>query len=212
MSNYKNKIIELKNKHFDLLIENITSTIVPCDLSDETIRLLTNWRGKYNIFFASKFNVSENRTKQWLEKSYIFRDDQILFLIIVNNKKIGHIGIIDYNKSENCAEIGHVLRGDRENFPGIMKIALTKILEIGFDELHLDKFILKVLSDNEKAISLYEICGFTLVDKIPLEKILTSDGWYWTPTTKNDNVSEKYHNIMQITKEQFKNTGKIDAS
>ena len=75
MSNYKNKIIELKNKHFDLLIENITSTIVPCDLSDETIRLLTNWRGKYNIFFASKFNVSENRTKQWLEKSYIFRDN-----------------------------------------------------------------------------------------------------------------------------------------
>ena len=50
MSNYENKIIELKNKHFDLLIENITSTIVPCDLSDETIRLLTNWRGKYNIF------------------------------------------------------------------------------------------------------------------------------------------------------------------
>ena len=54
MSNYKNKIIELKNKHFDLLIENITSTIVPCDLSDETIRLLTNWRGKYNIFFCIK--------------------------------------------------------------------------------------------------------------------------------------------------------------
>ena len=76
MSNYENKIIELKNKHFDLLIENITSTIVPCDLSDETIRLLTNWRDTYNIFFASKFNVTEKRTKQWLEKSYIFRDDQ----------------------------------------------------------------------------------------------------------------------------------------
>ena len=75
MSNYENKIIELKNKHFDLLIENITSTIVPCDLSDETIRLLTNWRDTYNIFFASKFNVSEKRTKQWLEKSYIFREN-----------------------------------------------------------------------------------------------------------------------------------------
>ena len=54
MSNYENKIIELKNKHFDLLIENIPSTIVPCDLSDETIRLLTNWRDTYNIFFRVK--------------------------------------------------------------------------------------------------------------------------------------------------------------
>jgi len=211
MNNYENKIIELKNKHFDLFIENTTLTIMPCDLSDETIHLLTNWRETYSNFFASKFNVSENRTKQWLEKNYVLRNDRILFLLIVNGKKIGHIGIINYDKSENCSEIDNVLRGDRENFPGIMKIALTKILEIGFNELKLGKFILKVLNDNKKAISLYKTCGFTLVDRIPLEKKLTSDGWYWSPITKNNDFCEKYHDIMQISKEQFKNTRKFDT-
>ncbi len=211
MNDYENKIIELKNKSLDLSIENITTTIMPCDLSDETIHLLTNWREKYSDFFSSKFIVSENRTKQWLEKNYICKNDQILFLLIVNDKKIGHIGIINYDKNKNCSEIDNVLRGDRKNFPGIMKIVLMKILEIGFDELLLDKFILKVFHDNKKAISLYKTCGFTLIDRIPLEKILIPDGWYWSPTAKNNDFNEKYHDIMQITKEQFKNTRKIDT-
>jgi len=211
MNNYENKIIKLKNKSLSLLIENIPVTIMPCDLSDETIHLLTDWREKYSDFFASKFIVSENRTKQWLEKNYIYKNDQILFLLIINGKKIGHIGITNYDKNKNCSEIDNVLRGDRENFPGIMKVVLMKILKIGFDELFLDKFILKVFHDNKKAISLYKTCGFILIDSIPLEKILTSDGWYLSPTTKNNVFNEKYHDIMQITKEQFKNTRKINT-
>ena len=128
----------------NLLLRNGIKTII---VTKENSKITKKWAKEMNITkiisgslkkenelpkICKKFNVSEKRTKQWLKKSYIFRDDQILFLIIINNKKIGHIGIIDYNKSENCAEIGHVLRGDRENFPGVMKIALTKILEIGF--------------------------------------------------------------------------------
>ena len=57
MNDYENKIIELKNKSLDLFIENTTATIMPCDLSDETIHLLTNWREKYSDFFSSKFIV-----------------------------------------------------------------------------------------------------------------------------------------------------------
>jgi RimJ/RimL family protein N-acetyltransferase len=210
MNTYENKIITLKNKHFDLTVTNNTLSILSCDLSDETIHLLTNWRKMYSDFFTSKFNISENRTKQWLEKNYISKNDRILFLLILNGKKIGHIGIINYDKNKNCSEIDNVLRGDRKIFPGIMKIALMKILEIGFDELLLDKFILKVFHDNKKAISLYKTCGFTLIDRIPLEKILIPDGWYWSPTAKNNDFNEKYHDIMQITKEQFKNTRKIN--
>ena len=203
MNTYENKIIILKNRHFDLTVTNNTLSILPCDLSDETIRLLTNWRKKYSDFFSSKFNVSENNTKQWLEKNYVSKNNQILFLLILNGKKIGHIGIINYNKNNNSAEIDNVLRGNRENSTRIMETALTKILEIGFNDLQITKFTLKVFSDNTKAISLYTKCGFTLVDSIPLTKTLTHDGWNWSYLKKNNDFCEKYHDIMQITKEHF---------
>ena len=210
MNTYENKIITLKNKHFDLTVINNTLSILSCDLSDETIHLLTNWRKMYSDFFTSKFNISENRTKQWLEKNYIFKNDRILFLLILNGKKIGHIGIINYNKNNNSAEIDNVLRGNRENSTRIMETALTKILEIGFNDLQITKFTLKVFDDNTKAISLYTKCGFTLVDSVPLTKILTHDGWNWSYSKKNNDFCEKYHDIMQITKEQFKNTRRIE--
>jgi len=210
MNTYENKIITLKNKHFDLTVTNNTLSILSCDLSDETVHLLTNWRKMYSDFFTSKFNVSENRTKQWLEKNYIFKNDRILFLLILNGKKIGHIGIINYDKNNNSAEIDNVLRGNRDDSTGIMETALLKILEIGFNDLHLAKFTLKVFNDNPKAISLYTKCGFTLVDSIPLTKILTHDGWNWSYSKKNNDFCEKYHDIMQITKEQFKNTRRIE--
>jgi|SRR6267143_1618627 len=209
MARYHDRIREVKGlgsvDFIKVKIDGMFVSLRPIDESDETVRLLTEWRKKYWHWFATKFEVTEDRTRKWLRDEVIDNSDKILFIIILENKKIGQCGIFRYDEINNSAEIDNILRGVRGSYPGVMEKVEKSVLKWMFEDLKLSKVQLRVFSDNYKAINLYERCKMLTVGTIPVKRIFTQDGWRWEETrlqSEND-YAERYFNIMEIRKEDY---------
>lgn len=175
------------------------------DDSNDTINLLTIWRNKFWDAFPEKFNATNERTRKWLNEQVLKKPDRILFLILLNKKKIGHIGIYRYDETENSAEIDNVVRAVRDQLPGLMEKVTRFLIDWMFKELNLSKIKLKVFSDNYKAINLYERCGMVTVGNIPLKRINTKSGWKWQETKLDatKEYGERYFITMEITRDAY---------
>jgi len=178
----------------------------PVNLSEETVSLITTWRKKYWYAFGTKFNPTKDNTRKWLKEKVIHDPNKILFLIKLNNKKIGHMGLCNFNEKDNSIEIDNVIRAYRQGYPGLMEKALKSLIKWGFQDLKLSKVLVKVFSDNYKAINLYQRCGLLTVYSIPLKRSVINDGWKWEEAKKNnENVfPDRYMSVLEITKERYK--------
>lgn len=209
MSHFHKCIKEIKESNSDFItikIGNESIVLRSVDNSEETISLLTEWRNKFWDSFASKFEATKDRTRSWIQSQIMQNPNRILFLIHIADQKIGHIGIFLYDESQKIVEIDNVLRGIRDGNPRLMEKVTKYIIRWIFDDLLLEKIRLRVFSDNYKAINLYERCHMLTVGSIPLKRIFTNDGWKWEPTTiKENQYAERYHNIMEITRELYSN-------
>jgi RimJ/RimL family protein N-acetyltransferase len=194
-----NDIIRIKHGKNTITLRNL-------EMSKENIQLLTKWRKKYMYSFGSKFEPSEERTEKWLKKQIIEKSDRILFLVMYNNKKIGHIGLFNFNKDSNSYELDNVLRGRKIGPHNIMEIALRTILQLVFEYFKLSKIQLKVFSDNYKAINLYERSGLLTIKSSPVKRFFVKDGWDWREVKHKKNIlPERFFSIMEITKQDFRN-------
>jgi len=176
------------------------------DLSQESVSLITDWRNQYWQGFLTKFEVSERNTLKWLDKEIMQNPERILFFIILKKQKIGHVGIMNYDKNLRTVEIDNVLRGVRTNQRDLMENVLKAIFKLMFNELKLSEINLKVFSDNYKAINLYERCGMITTGIKPLKRIITNDGWKWIEVKLKCETewAERYLSIMKISKDDFK--------
>lgn len=134
-------------------------------LLDETDeQSILQWRNKKEIidsFFSYK-GITLREHRDWFER-YCKSDNRVEFVIYLkeNNEKIGTIGLSGIDFRNQKAEYG-ILLGDKAfRGKGYAKEASRAILEYGFNELNLNKISLKVFSDNEGAISLYKLLGFS---------------------------------------------------
>lgn len=76
-----------------------------------------------------------------------------------NNEYLGTISLKNVDLKSMNAEYAISLRKCAQG-KGIAAWATKEILKKAFEEFHLQRVYLNVLSDNEKAIRLYEKCGF----------------------------------------------------
>lgn len=139
---------------------------------DRLIRLLAQWRDHAQDFFPSQFAVTFEGTKLWLENQVIKNFDRILFLVSSarNNMPVGHLGLYRFDWKEKSCEIDNVIRGRDDLLPGIMTPATIQVGKWARKKLGVKILYLKVLADNQRAISLYERCGYKGVKRIPLRK------------------------------------------
>jgi len=200
MSFYEAKIHDLKtNVHEILKLEylNKPTYLQIVDSSDETIELLTKWRNENWDGFNTKFHAKFDTTKTWLKK--IINDKQrILFLIIYDGKKIGNMGISDYDEKDDCIWMENFIKGDSTIAPGIMEYIEKFFLKWIFDEFNVSRIKFYVFSDNFKTIRLHEKCGFLTLDSIPLKREFSKDGWKWVSTqlSSDTEYGERYFLIM----------------
>ena len=205
MTVYHEKLRELKQKpasNFSTISLNDTCVILQVvDKSEDTIQQLTMWRNEFWDMYPVKFHATITGTCKWLEEQVYNKDDRILFLIILDGKKIGHIGTYRFDQAENSAEIDNVLRSVRQNHPGLMEKVTKFLINWMLNDLQLSKVTLKVFSDNHKAINLYERCGMLTVGMIPLRREFTPDGWKWQETKlRDEEYADRYFSIMEIKK------------
>lgn len=146
----------------------------------EYLSLLSEWRRENPIGFASIFDISDDRTKYWIENILLRREDRILFMIYgLGSKALGHIGLSSFNFEEPSCEIDNVIRGVKNESGGIMTFALKSVIKWCFDVLKVRKIYLKVLSDNLHAINYYHKNGFADQYEIPLYKVMLEDEIKW---------------------------------
>ena len=198
---FKKKIRVVKGKAADIIISEFDGKVVslrPVDDSDDTIELLSKWRDKYWDGFDTKFKVTNDGTKKWI-KSIQEKDDRILFLIIFDNKKIGHVGLDGYNENENSIFFTDFMRGVRGFAPNLMEHMEKLFIKWIFDELNISIIQLRVFSDNYKTINLHERCDFLTVGSIPLKRDFFNYGWKWKQTMlKEGEYAERYFSIMKL--------------
>ncbi|MFP3154904.1 GNAT family N-acetyltransferase [Lachnospiraceae bacterium ZAX-1] len=162
--------------------------------------LLSKWRVENPTISTGTFEVTEERTKRWLDKLVVGNDDRIIFMIQgLNGHYLGHIGLTSFDATRKEAEIDSVLRGTKNEISGLMKHAMAAIIRWGQDELQLNHIKLKVFNDNTHAVEFYKKCGFIEEKRLPLVKVSLEDEEKWEISADlNLQNAEKYYLEMVL--------------
>lgn len=164
-------------------------------LQDEClIQQLSDWREKYAFAYPSRFPVSFEGTRLWLEEKVLNVSDRILFLVLNNiGRIVGHMGFANCFNDELAMEIDNVVRGISGTAPGIMSVCLWRLIEWANTTLWPAKIFLRVLDDNEHAQQFYQNIGFIEVDREPLRKRVIGDVVRLNPIEAGDNAEPDAH-------------------
>ncbi len=90
-------------------------------------------------------------------------DDLHMAIADENDAYMGTVSLKHIDRNNLCAEFAITIRKAAMG-KGFSKFAIRKIVEIGFEELGLNTVYLNVYSENVRAVSCYEKCGFRQVD------------------------------------------------
>lgn len=111
-------------------------------------------------FIKKSWELFENGSA----RHYAITDDEDTYLGTISLKDID----LESKKAEYAISLREMAKGT-----GVSVLATKRLLEIAFKELNLNRVYLYVLTDNERAIRLYQKCGFvyegTLRDHIYID-------------------------------------------
>ncbi len=143
---------------------------------DAVIRLLAKWRDQSQDAFPGQFKVTFEGTKGWAQRQLMQLPDRMLFLIVDDKQNmIGHIGLFRFDFKKRFCEIDNVVRGEDAG-KGLMTLATNALMQWGRDALHVKDFYLRVMSNNTRALNLYERTGFSEILRVPLVLLKNADG------------------------------------
>ena len=76
-------------------------------------------------------------------------------------RPVGQVSLYNIAWAEERAEFGRLMIGDPQaRGKGLAKQATQLLLDMAFDQLHLNEVYLEVLEGNQSAIAIYRQCGF----------------------------------------------------
>ena len=168
--------------------------------NDRLIHAFAQWRDRAQDFFPSQFTVTFEGTKSWLENQVIKNFDRILFLVSSERGiPVGHLGLYRFDWKKKSCEIDNVIRGRDDLLAGIMTPATHQVGAWALRTLGVKTLYLRVLADNQRAVDLYERCGYRGVKRIPLKKEVKAGmvQWIEDPDLKK---SERYFLLMRFEK------------
>jgi RimJ/RimL family protein N-acetyltransferase len=170
----------------------------------ECVELLSRWRIENPSLSPQRFPVSYDRTNLWLKKCVLDADNRIMFMIQNNDRRpIGHIGLSGFNYDKSMVRIDSVMRGVKNNSPGIVGNSIEFLKGWCKDVLDVKCMDLVVLDDNEKAITLYQRCGFKCEKKIPLKKIEKNGEINWIEDYGVEKPEKQYINMLCVVDDDF---------
>jgi RimJ/RimL family protein N-acetyltransferase len=174
--------------------------------NDALVAALAAWREKHSWWFPAQFKVTVAGTREWLQKGVIEHKDRLLFLLQdESGKPIGHMGFYRFDFARKKCEADNIVRGE-ESHPGIMTLALRRLLAWGMQSLKLQGFSLQTYDDNEKAIALYERCGFARGNRIGLISKEDGERVEWVPSSQGQQP-QRFNLLMEWSAKGFSESG-----
>lgn len=135
-------------------------------LRKEDAYISVKWRNdpdvfRYTGFVHNKEILIEDELK-WIE-IVLNNEDEYRCAILVDNEYIGNVYLTNIDGKEANY---HIFIGEKEYWgKGIAKQASLLILDYAFHELKLDRVVLRVKEQNERALHLYQSIGFKSIEE-----------------------------------------------
>jgi len=158
-------------------------------LNNERILFLTQWRDENQFAYPTKFKVSKEQTKKWLENNILLNNKRVMFWVIDNYfNLLGHIGVV--LSDENQFEIDNVLKASK-NIKGLFSEAQKNLEIILQQEFNPSQIYLKVLNSNLKAINFYEKLNYKIIAEVDMKWDYQKDRDVLVPGFPADDVLVK---------------------
>jgi perosamine synthetase len=150
--------------------------------TDSNVQLIKAWREANQFAYPTRFNVTLEGTRSWLENAVYGNDLRMLFWITDSSfAKFGHIGVL-ISKDGTSIEVDNVLRGESGN-PGLVSSAMRVLENMVQEEFSLEEISLRVLESNHCAVDFYLKLGYKVVDVTPLIEAKIGDSTNLIPGT-----------------------------
>lgn len=124
---------------------------------------ILRWRNSDTVkqFFIDRRELTSETHTQWL-KNKVFTGKTVQFIIVnkTTNTDIGTVYLRDVDFYHKKAEFGVYIGETCDLGKGYGTESAKLICEYGFNELHLNKISLRVISSNIRACKSYEKIGF----------------------------------------------------
>ena len=140
---------------------------------DQVIQWVNDESVTRNLSDAFIYPVSRSDELKWLESVALANHREKVFAIEKETGSlIGSVGLHNLNWVERKGELG-ILIGEKSCWGrGYGREAILAILHIAFNKMNLHRVYLRVFENNQRAIQLYEKCGFQR------EGLLREDHYY----------------------------------
>lgn len=158
---------------------------------------LAAWREKHAWWFPAQFKVTVEGTGRWLKNGVVETPDRLLFMISVNDRYMGHVGLFRFEFDTRSCEIDNIVRGE-SGYPGLIGDAITSMMRWGSAQLGLKGFTLQTFADNEKSLALYARLGFREVKRVPLLKIEAEDRVEWVDPPPDYSGPVERSNVFMV--------------
>lgn len=134
------------------------------ELERKDLECINKWRNNHTLidFLGAPYRyINIDVDIKWYENYMANRATAVRCAIVEENDEIlGLVSLTGINHMNQSAEL-HIMIGDSNNQgKGVGTFAVKSILSHAFNNLNLHRVELGVLESNERAIHLYEKCGF----------------------------------------------------
>lgn len=146
--------------------------VAPITTREGCIRLLQErdldetraWRNQDHIrkWFRSTQQIEAEQHRAWF-RSYSQKENDYTFVIEFRGIPVGQIALYNFDQNDLSAEIGRIVIGSSQfSGRGLAREAVEALLHLAKNFFGLQKVRLEVRSDNDRAIALYDRCGFVV--------------------------------------------------
>jgi len=147
-----------------MYFENQFIKLVALDISH--LDIVHNWINNeiINESSGTRFPISKENQKNWILKTIQNKSKKKLIILNNENLEVGMVSIMNIDYRNRNAELGVYLDPDHVR-KGYASMALSMLIDFGFQELNMHKLYAFIHADNKNSIRLFEKLNFSLESK-----------------------------------------------
>lgn len=166
--------------------------VLPVEAYGIRLRLLTetdlpmtlDWRNQHHIrrWFVHSEVITPDQHFAWYQR-YSLRDDDFVFIIEETGalwKPVGQASLYNIDWPGSNGEYGRLLIGERgATGKGLAEKSTNLLVDrVAFEAFGLERVVLELFADNERAIAVYRACGFQDVPgEHPMKRMVKYRRW-----------------------------------
>ena len=112
---------------------------------------------RVNKYLFTDAHISKEEQEKWYREQ--LRDKKNLVFIAFADETVGYCQVKNIDYANRTCEVGFCIAPEYQN-KGYGTILVKELIKYATEKLNMHRLYLEVFADNEKAIRLYERCGF----------------------------------------------------